>query len=181
MKRLLLMLAALAVAMPSVAHAATATYTAPYQAGSKGGDVFNAVYADAPSGRILVVRANPAGLSTGLGCTGQGGYANFFQPHTATGTVHSVTVNYDVSLVDPYSWIHVGVKQNGRYIDSIDHPGITAGPGNVVVPLDPTPDGRIAAPVTGLITIEFGIQVSSACPNIDGGGAQFTSVVVDES
>ncbi|MGH2829168.1 MAG: hypothetical protein ACRDJM_01660 [Actinomycetota bacterium] len=156
--------------VPSTGRASTVTYGPPYQIASQGGDEFNIIEADPATGEMTVLRVYPFGINNGLGCSGEGGFANFQVVHAAATPVKVVTVTYDGSLIDPYSWINVGVRQGGGFITSVAVRGPIAGTGDVALTMPPG--------VVGPVSIWFGIQVSSACPNVDGGHAVFTSVGV---
>lgn len=172
-RRLFVLLALAALAVPSAANASTTTYHAPYQQGPAGGDTYNTIMADPATGDMTVIRLNPAGISGGLGCAGSGGFTNFEVTHTATTAVTSVVVSYTQAIVDPYSWIDVAVRQDDQFLGARVERGILAGDGSVTLTLP--------SPATGTITVRFGLQVSSACPNIDGAHATFTSVAINES
>lgn len=172
-RRLAVLAALLALAAPSTAHATDTSYGAPFAAGPKGGDPFNIVHADAASGEMFVVRANPVPTNGGLGCGGSGGFANFAVSHSALTPLQSVTVEYEDAVIDPYTWINVGVRQGADYLDSVVVQGIVAGSGDVIVDVS-----DLAA--TGEVTVWFGLQVASACPNVDGGAIRFISVTFTE-
>jgi hypothetical protein len=162
-----------AAVVPAPSSAAV-SYPPPYAAGPQGGDQFNVISADAATGDMTVLRVNPAGVSGGLGCGGSGGFANFEVVHTdETTPVKSVTVAYDNAIIDAYSWINVGVRKGSSYVGSRVERGILTGTGTVTVTL--------GAPVQAPVTIWFGIQVASACPNVNGGHAHFASVLVADA
>ena len=168
MKRLIGPIAILVLLAPLGAPAATtASYGPPYAAGPQGGDSFNRVVMDQNTGDMAVVRVNP--VPGAFNCTGGGGFANFAVSHTGTG-ISSVKVSFTNAVVDPYTWFNVGVRQGDDFLDSKDLRGPLVGEGSVTVPISPPADGSI--------TVWFGIQVASACPNVDGGRATFTSVEV---
>jgi hypothetical protein len=178
MKRLILVATLLALAVPGAGQAAPTSYSTPFQVGPRGGDQYNQYSSDAATGDMTVLRVNPAGISGGLGCGGTGGYDNFKVIHPDTGPVTSVSVAYTNAIVDPYSWINIGVRQAGSstidgdsFIESAEERGILAGDGVVKL--------NLPAGSTGPLEIWFGIQVISACPNVDGGHATFTSVTVE--
>lgn len=166
-----------ALAAPSLGRATTqTTYEPPsYAAGPKGGDAFNVVMVDPPSGSVTVVRANPVPTNAGLGCGGVAGFGNLKVTHTATGALRQVTVAYEDAVVDPYTFFNVGVRQGSGYLGSKEVAGAAVGSGTITVDLT----GLSPAP-TGTIEVWFGIQTSSACPNFDGGRARFPRVTIDE-
>lgn len=187
MKRILLILALAALLVPSIGHAAS--YGPPYEMGPTcpgpdpdcTADDFNYINADPQTGEMTVLRVNPAGVSGGLGCSGSAGWANFAKTISTSTSFESVTVSYTNALVDPYSFIKVAVRQNDEFVDTVDLRGSVLGDGSITVDLKPTASGPVREPVTGTITVWFGIHVASACPNIDGGHATFTSVSTVES
>lgn len=164
-----LFVAILAIAvMPVPGHALAQTYGRPFAAGPQGGDQFNLIQADAATGDMTVLRVNPAGISGGLGCGGSGGFANFEVTVPSPSVIAEIAVLYDSALVDPYTWINVGVRRGSNFVASRVQRGILVGGGTVVV--------RPEVPVQAPVTVRFGIQVASACPNVNGGHAVFTQV-----
>jgi hypothetical protein len=101
------------LAVPSGAVPAK-TYTAPFAVGPSGGD--NDGYASAdPQGRVTVFRAYP--MVGVINCPGAGHYATLKVVHKPTGPVRKVTAAYDMTLVDPYVHVSVGVRDaTGRWI-----------------------------------------------------------------
>lgn len=168
--RRMLVCGALAASMiPGAAHASTTTVAPPYLSGPRGGDQYNNVIADPNTGEMTVLRVNPTGPSGGLGCGGSGGYANFeVDLASAPAGLQSVTVSYSQAVVDPYTWINVGVRQDDHYLGSRVERGVLAGSGTVTVP--------VSGGHAGAMQVWFGIQTASACPNVDGGHAIFDSV-----
>lgn len=170
MKRLITAAALLALAIPLGAHASATTVTAPFEQGPRGGDSYNHFDSSDPkTGDLAVLRIAPSGPSGGLGCGGSGGFNNFKVTRHFDEAVTSVTVAYTNAIVDPYTWIKLGVLQGGEYLRSADPPqrGVIAGDGTISVEIPAT---------SGDITAYFGIETASACPNVDGGRATFTSV-----
>ncbi|MDX6197300.1 MAG: hypothetical protein QOJ79_451 [Actinomycetota bacterium] len=158
----------LAVQGPSTAAPAK-TYTAPYAVGPSGGDSDGYASAD-PQGRVTVFRAYP--MVGVINCPGAGHYATLKVVHKLTGPVHKVTAGYDMTLVDPYVHVSVGVRDaTGRWIGLTKPAGLT-GSGNVVVPV------RWDSTVRGPLQVIFGLEVATACPHVDGGTINFTSVTV---
>lgn len=170
MKRLSILLA-LAVLLPAGARADT-TIRPPFALGPQGGDMWNRVIIDEKTGEMTVLRAQPAGISGGLGCGGIGGFANFeVEPVIADDApIGVVTVTWADAVVDPYTFVNVGVRKDGNFLESRIVRGPLTGMGGATVSLD--------EPTSGTLEIWFGIQVASACPNIDGGRARFTSVIL---
>ncbi|HEX9775186.1 MAG TPA: hypothetical protein VGB83_06370 [Actinomycetota bacterium] len=188
MKRLVLLVGALVLAVPSAGHAAPTTYTPAYGLGPQGGDGNNTFVVDETTGEMAVIRHQLTGVNGTLGCGGQGGYAYFEVAHEAASALESVTVTYTDAVVDPYTFIRLGLRQDGDFLGSTDIRGpivsagqglsdLDLGDGTITVTLD-DPD---LPPVTGEVVAWFGIQVSSACPNIDGGSALFDSITFNEA
>ena len=125
---------------------------------------------DESTGEVVVIRHQLAGVTGGLGCGGSGGFAFLQVKHRASQPVKHVTVTYDQALVDPYTFLKVSVRKGGSYLATTNVRGPVLGHGTYRVTL------RQAA--QGTLTLWFGIEVSSACPNIDGGRAIFTGVAV---
>lgn len=170
-RKIVAMVALLAAMLPiGGAHAESVTvaqFQPPYALGPQGGDAFNQFQRDANTGTMTVLRVNPAGISGGLGCSGLAGYSNFEVSFTGT-DVRKVSVFYNQALVDPYSYINVGVRQGSNYLGSTVLRGLLAGNGTATVTLPSAANGDLV--------VWFGIQVGSACPNIDGARAVFESV-----
>lgn len=154
----------------SVAGADPATYAPPFTAGPSGGDAFNYRSVD-PQGRITVLRAYPQ--PGAFNCGGAGGWATFVVSHPASGSEGAVGVLYADAVWDGYTWLTVLVRDgDGSWLGSAQVRGPGVGDGTMIVELD-------RAPAAGTqMTIQFGIQVASACPNVNGGTARFTAVSV---
>ena len=118
-----------------------------------------------------MVRAYP--VFNPFGCPSNGGFVTLRVVHHVVAPVRSVKVDYSNAMIDPYSFLTVGVKQGNRYLGSKEVRGPIEGSGSVVVPLVL---GRARRGST--LHIDFGVEVSSACPNVDGAVAQFDRVVV---
>ena len=172
MKRIILAVAVLALVAPGLGQAEQTSYRPAYALGPQGGDANNTFMVDPETGEMTVIRHQLAGISGGLGCGGSGGFANFKVNHSGT-NIREVSVQYQDAIIDPYTWINVGVRQGTEYVGTQVQRGLTTGHGQVRV--------LLAKPVSGDIEVWFGIQVSSACPNIDGGTALFTAVHVFEN
>ena len=172
-------LAALAVPalLPAsaVASAKTHAYKPPFHKGTQGGDQFNYVYSDPSSGQVAVFRGYP--IFNPFTCGGsRGGWVTLRVPMKTTSRVASVEVDYSNAMVDTYSFITATVKRGGAYVGSKDVRGPVLGSGKVNVPINL---GRV--PAGSNITIDFGVLVSSSCPNFDEAMAQFTQVVVRDA
>ena len=134
--------------------------------GPSGGDGQNYKSADPATGRVTVIRHNPA--PGAVNCGGSGGYAYLQAARTSNGA-DTIVVRYAEAVVDPYTWISVEVLDGaGRWVGSARSRGPIVTPEGVIeVGLD--------EPVTSVI-VNVGLQVASACPNVDGGTVRFTSV-----
>jgi hypothetical protein len=153
------------------AGARSHTYKPPYHKGSQGGDFANLVYSDPSSGWVGVVRAYP--VFNPFGCPSNGGFVTLRVLHRVTAPVPSVEVDYSNAMIDQYSFLTVGVKEEDRYLGSKEVRGPIEGSGRVLVPLVL---GKATRGST--LRIDFGVEVSSACPNVDAAMAQFDRVVV---
>ena len=158
------------LALPASSTAAPAkTYKAPFAIGPAGGDSDGYASAD-PEGRVTVFRMYPA--PGPINCPGAGHFANLKVVHKVTAPVHKVTAAYDMTLVDPYVHVSVSVRDaTGRFIGNAKPAGAT-GSGNIVVPV------RWDKTVRGPLQILFGLEIATACPHVDGGTINFTSVTV---
>jgi len=171
----LLLPAILAVVLVQATAAPAATkghsYGPPVHKGTQGGDSSNLVYSDPATGRLGVLRAYP--VPGPFGCSSTGGFVTLRVVHHVTDPVRAVQVAYSNAAVDPYSFLTVGVKLGNIYLGSREVRGPVEGSGRILVPLS-----LGNAPVGSSIRIDFGVEVSSACPNADGAMAQFDRVVV---
>jgi hypothetical protein len=153
---------------PSTA-APSKTYTAPYAVGPSGGDSDGYASAD-PQGRVTVFRMYPA--PGPINCPGAGHFATLKVVHKLTGPVRKVTAAYDQALVDPYVHVTVGVRDaTGRWLGNVKPAGLTNS-GTIVVPV------RWDKTVRGPLQVLFGLEIATACPHVDGGTINFTSVSV---
>lgn len=166
-------LLALVIVVPVSGRAAETTYTAPYTMGPQGGDTNNHFDVHPDTGQMTVLRVQAAGISGGLGCGGSGGFSYFSVTHPSPGA-QSVTVSFTDAIIDPYTFIHVAVRQGSSFLTSKGLQGLIVHP--VVGATSLTVN--LGTPSTDALEVWFGIQVTSACPNIDGGTAKFTSVAV---
>jgi plastocyanin len=153
--------------------AAGGTYTAPFQAGPSGGDQYNVVREMPAQGRVAVLRAYP--FPGAFNCAGQGGFADLRLTTVVPTATSSVALHYGAeTAVDAYSWITLLVRDSGgSWLGGVQRRGPLAGPGVLSTGLAST------VPAGSLITVQFGMQVASACPNVDGGTVQFSSVVLN--
>ena len=153
------------------------THKPPFQKGVQGGDDSNFIYADPSSGQEMVVRVYP-GYNPFTCGSSHGGYVSLRLPVRVTRPVSSVEVDYANAIIDPYSFMTVTLKdtRTKRYVGSKEVRGPLFGGGKVKVPLD------LGKPARGsTLIVEFGLEVPSACPNVEIAEAQFTQVVVSHA
>ena len=161
-------LCAVTAAPPSQA-ATVATYEPPFALGPTGGDNRGVASAE-PEGRVLVARAYPA--PGPISCPGDGHFATLQVAHKAKGAVRSVTAEFTDALVDPFVYVSVGVRDaTGRWIGSKKVGGAT-GSGEVVVPV--RWDRSVKLP----LQVQFGLELSTACPHADAGTLRFTKLTL---
>jgi hypothetical protein len=155
------------------ALAASREYEPPFAPGSSGGDEWNYVDADAESARVTVGRFYPFPPEP-ASCPGRGGYANLEIRHRVTGPLGAVTVAYEDSAWDAYSFVTLLVKTTGgRWLGAKKVRGPGQGAGEIQVPIV---GGNPRKGTT--IRILFGLELASACPSFGGGSIGFTSVTV---
>ena len=145
----------------------------PYKKGPQGGDEFNYVHSDPEAGEMGVLRLFP-GIPPVVGCAPEpsAGWAMFRVKHHAMGPVRSVMVNYDATL-DPYAWVTAGVRnERGDWLGVKKTQGPLTGTGKLKIRLFRQPR------LHSTITIEFGLQLGDACPQVGGAVASFPSVKV---
>jgi hypothetical protein len=150
-----------------------ATYEPPYKAGPSGGDEFNHVEADPASGNMAVLRFFP-GIPPVVGCTPEpaAGWAMFRVKHKVKQPVSKVTLDYTAAL-DAYSWITVGARDaKGEWLGVRKRQGPSAEEGTLTAKLFDKPKPGET------ITIEFGLQLGDACPQVGEAAAMFPSVTV---
>ena len=172
-------LLALCVALAALPAGAVATadgnkHGPPYKKGPSGGDAWNFIHADRQTGEILILRTFP-GIPPVVGCALEpaAGWAMFRVPHKVTEPIKKVTVNWEGAL-EPYAWITVGVRTaSGKWLGVKKFQGPDAGGGKVTTGL------HHRARRGQTVTIEFGLQLGDACPQVSGGAVRFNSVKVN--
>ena len=171
MRNLVAMVAAVATAgvlatgAPAGA-AAEKTYAAPFKPGPSGGDSFSYHSAD-PSGTVTVGRLYP--IPGVINCTKGGPFAKLTVPVTAP--VKKIVVTYDSAAVDNFTFVLVGLHNKTRWFGTKQLRGFLTGSVDITL----VPDGGLGI---GPMTVEFGLQQSSACPNADFGTIHFSKVQV---
>lgn len=152
-----------------------ATYEPPYAEGSSGGDSSNLLHSD-DEGRIVVARAHPR--PSFLSCAAYAGWQNFRITHEATEAFGNVRIALADVVVDPYTFLSVSVHDAaGEFIGSAKVRGpLTALEHGLDVPITWNGDGF--EPQT--VQLEFGLELTSACPSADAGTARFTAVTLQD-
>ncbi len=182
MKRTFFLLAAsgalLLTSGPS-AQAGGTTYRAPYERGPGGPAAPSRTqYSDVNTntGQVTILSAS---LTPGaIGCAANGSYGYLRVNHPVTAAVGKVSVVYEKASITPFAWLKVNVRGvvNGvdTYLGSKQLRGqLVNDSGTLVADLDKAPDPG------STMTIDFGIESGSACPNADGGTATFPAVAVN--
>lgn len=180
MKRSMLagLIAALALGLvgaPASADGET-SYAPPYDEGPSGGDaVSHSQRSD--DGRIAIVRATPH--PGGISCPGDGAFAKWQVDHELTGPVETITVQYSEAAIDPFVFVLLSARRaDGEWLGSEQVRGPLVGDGEVALTLDPAlfDDGTLAP--GEVLTIQFGLEMASACPHVNAGTARFTELTV---
>jgi hypothetical protein len=163
--------AALTTAIPASAAPTAKSYQAPFHVGASGGDQFS--YHNASSdGTVTVARIYP--IPGVINCAKGGPYAKLLVSHKATKPVRKIVVSYDSAAVDNFTFVMLGLRDAQRHwYGSTTVRGFVSGSGTVTLVPD-RPQGHFPR----VLTIEFGLQQSSACPNADAGSIKFTKVEV---
>jgi hypothetical protein len=167
------LLIAATLGVPATAGKKGAVHEPPYKQGPSGGDEFNHVESDPQSGRMAVVRTFP-GIPPVVGCTPEpsAGWGMFRVKHDVDQPVSEVTLAYDAGL-DPYAWITVGARdEKGDWLGVKKFQGPFAGSGKLTAKLFEN------ARPGETITIEFGLQLGDACPQVGFAAASFPSVTI---
>lgn len=148
-------------------------YEPPYRKGPTGGDEWNYVHADRRSGEMAIFRLFP-GVPPVVGCYPEpsAGWGNFTIKHRVARPVSAVKVHFDAAL-DPYAWVTVGARDaRGRWLGVRKRQGPHLGAGRLTARLHDRPRRGET------ITVEFGLQLGDACPQVGSALATFTSVRV---
>jgi hypothetical protein len=165
------LLCAAFVPSPALGKKKDRTYTAPYKNGPQGGDEFNFISRDPDAGTISVLRLFP-GVPPVVGCEPEpsAGWSMFRVGHHVTRPVKAVTAEFTAQL-DPYAWVTVGARTaKGNWLGVRKFQGPFEGSRKLTAKLFKRPDRG------DHITIEFGLQLGDACPQVGGGNVEFASV-----
>lgn len=148
-------------------------YEPPYALGPSGGDSFNHLHAG-DDGRMVVGRAYP--VVSVLSCSAEGGYITYEIVHPATAPVETVSVAFAEALLDPYVFATVNViDDDGRFLGTFKQRGELIGDGTFEVDVE-WPAETEFRPRD--IRIQFGLELTSACPSADVGTMRFPGVSV---
>lgn len=186
MKRILLLIAAIGLAGATLVTAPSAsaggtTYRAPFQAGPAStsadddGGEFTYSSVNPSTGQVDVMSLNIVPGAIGCGATGAFGYLRV--NHTVGGAIDKVMFAYSGASLTQYAWLKLNIRGvvNGveQYLGSKAVRGqMVHDSGTFVTALDKQPD------LGSVMTIDFGIESGSACPNADGGRVTFSTVTV---
>lgn len=164
------LIAALLPAGGALAGGKPKTYGAPYEPGPAGGDRWSMQHAGT-DGRVIVGRMYP--IFNPISCAPGGSMAKLQVTHKVTKRMKSVTADFSDAVLDQYTFVTVAVKDaKGNWLASSRKRGPILGA------------GAVKAPVFGKakrgqkVTIQFGLEAASACPNATGAMARFTQVTV---
>jgi hypothetical protein len=146
------------------------SYQAPFAAGPNGGDSFS-YHSAGKDGTVTVGRVYP--IPGAINCSKGGPYAKLLVQHHPTGQVRKVVVSYDSAAVDNFTFVMVGLRAGHDWLGTTTERGFVTGSGEVTLKPD-----RLKGPLPRTLTVEFGLQQSSACPNADAGTIRFTKVQV---
>jgi len=155
-----------------------ATYQPPYAAGPSGGGAGS--YTDlGEDGRVFIGRLYP--VPGPLNCPPGGAYARYEVEHTLTGPVSAVTADFTEPAVDQFVFAVLSVRDaDGRWLGSAQQRGpILVDDGALGVDLDPALfTGDDALEPGEVLVIQFGLEMASACPHVNGGTVRFTQLSV---
>lgn len=169
---LLAAVAGVAVSITPAGATTSHTYTAPFTVGPTGGDAWSIHQANS-SGTVTVARVYP--IPGVINCVKGGPYARLLVTVRARHPVRRIVASYDSAAFDPFTFLTVGLHDGKRWYGSASVRGFVAGTGTVTL----VPD-RQRGPFPRRLTVEFGLQQSSACPNADEGTVHFSRLVVTQ-
>ena len=168
----LLLILSLVLVPGAQAKGKSKTYSAPYQEGPTAGDRWAMSQANTNDGRIFVGRAYP--IFNPISCAPGGGMAKLQVVHKVTDKMSKVSATYDFAAVDPYTFVTLNVRtKKGKWLAGTRQRGPIVGSGVIEAPLFD------ASPKRGKkVLVQFGLEMASGCPQVNGGSAQFTEVTV---
>lgn len=148
------------------------SFTAPFKVGPSGGDSFS-YHSASTDGSVTVARVYP--IPGVINCTKGAPYAKLDVLDRARKPIRKVVVSYDSAAVDNFTFAMVSLRDvtHNRWYGTTTDRGFVAGSGTITLRPD-QPQGGFPKP----LTIEFGLQQSSACPSADAGSIRFTKVEV---
>jgi hypothetical protein len=159
------------VSAPSASAGSAKSYSAPFTVGANGGDQWS-YHSASKDGTVTVGRVYP--IPGAINCTKGGPYARLFITHKATRPVSKIVASYTNAAVDNFTFVQLSLRDAaGHWYGTKTVRGFVQGSGTVVLRPD-HPQGRFPRS----LTVEFGLQQSSACPNADAGTITFTKVQV---
>ena len=156
----------------AVAAGTETTYQPPYAAGPQGGDSFSQRSANTADGRVFVARAYP--IFNPIQCGPGGAFARLQVDHTITSAITKVSATFSEAAVDPYTFVSLAIRDSkGNWLASTRTRGPIVDGGTITANLfKPSPKaGQV-------VTVQFGLDMASACPHVNGGTAKFTSITV---
>jgi hypothetical protein len=176
------LIAVLCAALLAMSDGEHTTYGAPFALGPSGGDDSNVVQTE-EDGRVTVVRAYPS--PGGISCVGRAGYARLEVRHTTHVPVDEVQIAFTEAAVDPYTFVIADARTaDGTFVGSSQRRGLITGDDTLTVAID-WPDalrpGDGEAPEPVELVIQFGLQLSGACPSMNAGSLRFTTVTVHDA
>lgn len=153
-----------------------ASYAPPYEQGSSGGDQWNLLHSD-DDGRIVVARAYP--VASVIRCGAFAGWESFEIVHEATEEFGNIHLDLADVAVDPYTFISVNVQDEaGEFIGSTKVRGPLVEPSaGLDVPVEWNGEDGFE-PQT--VRLQFGLELTSACPSADAGTVTFSSVTLQD-
>jgi hypothetical protein len=166
------------LALPGAsAQEASASYHPPFAEGTVGGDQWTQSYSDADSGRLFMGRGNPIPGVTN--CTAGLAHIHWVVEHEVSTPISEVTAAISDVAIDGYTWVTLTVKDaDGEWLAYQADRGPIVLSGEVTATLfDDLPE-ELSPEAGDVLTIEFGLQLASACANVNGGTARFTEITV---
>jgi hypothetical protein len=166
------------LALPGAsAEEASASYHPPFAEGTTGGDQWTRSYSDADSGRLFMGRGNPIPGVTN--CVAGQAHIHWVVEHEVSAPISEVTASFSDALTDGYTWVTVSIKDaDGEWLGYATDRGPTLVSGEVSTVLFDNLPADLVPEAGDTVTIEFGLQLASACANANGGTVRFTEVTV---